>query len=329
MIKTKPKSLLAIALMAGTIASAFVMPAHADAYPQKPITIVVPFPPGGTADGFTRGLAQELGKRLGQSVIVDNRPGANGILGSAYAADRPADGYTILYGSGSTLAVNPYIYPVANFDPLKDMVPLVITHQMPNVLVVGESTTYQTVQDLIADGKANPDKLSFASAGTGNSMHLAGEQFKTAAGIEMLHIPYKGSAESLNDIMGGRVPLMFNNLPSIVGLVKSGKLRALAVTDSKRSPLLPDVPTMEEAGVPGFTNVIWVGLVMRNGTDPKIINRLSTEIRDILKDPEFSKPTEALGYEIIASTPEEMNQVWQKDSKEMGDLTQKLGIRVN
>lgn len=298
-------------------------------YPTRPVTVVVPFPPGGTADGFTRLLSDELSKRLDQPVVVQNRAGANGNIGSAFAANQPADGYTILYGSASTLVVNSYIYPDTGFNAANDMVPLTITHQMPNVLVVGSDTPYHDVASLIEDAKANPGKLAYASAGTGNSMHLAAEQFKEAAGVDMLHIPYKGGADAINDILGGRVPLMFNNLPAIVELVKSGRLRALAVTDDKRSPLLPDVPTMAEAGVPNFKNVIWVGLVMKQGTDPQIIKRLSGELREILGNPAFTEPTERQGYEIIASTPEEFQAVWSQDVRTFGELTERIGIRVN
>jgi len=303
--------------------------ATGDSYPSKPITMVVPFPPGGTADGFARPLAQQLGKRLGQPVVVENKPGANGNIGSAAVARAPADGYTILYSSLSTLAVNPFIYPEQGYDPQTAFVPVSITHQMANVLVVGAQTPYKSVTDLINDAKTNPGKLSFASAGVGNTMHLAGEQFLTATGTKIVHVPYKGGADAVNDILGGRVSMMFNNLPAIVQLVKSGKMRALAVADSKRSPLLPDVPTMKEAGVSDFTNVVWVGFVMKKGTDSKIVNRISSEIKAVLQSPKFRKPQEEQGYEIIGSTPEEFAKTLKTAIEDMGRLTKDIGIRVN
>ncbi|MBV6304455.1 tripartite tricarboxylate transporter substrate binding protein [Candidimonas humi] len=322
------------AMFLGALALAAAMPcisqaAGGDTYPSRPITMVIPFPPGGTADGFARSLGQELGKRLGQPIIVENKPGANGNIGSAAVAHMPADGYTLLYASLSTLAVNPFIYPVKGYDPRTDFAPVTITHQMANVLVVGEKTQFHDVAGLIKYAKAHPGKLSFASAGIGNTMHLAAEQFLAATGTKMVHVPYKGGAGAINDILGGRIPLMFDNLPAIVQLVKAGKLRALAVADTKRSPLLPDVPTMAQAGVPGFTNVVWVGFVMRKGTDPKIIDKLSKEIRAVLDDPKFRKIQEDQGYEIIGSTPEQFAQTWKAATKDMGELTKRIGIRVN
>ncbi|OWT63862.1 Bug family tripartite tricarboxylate transporter substrate binding protein [Candidimonas nitroreducens] len=322
------------ALLLGALTLAAALPcvsqaAASDTYPSRPLTMIIPFPPGGTADGFARAVGQELGKRLGQPVVVENKPGANGNIGSASVAHMPADGYTLLYGSLSTLAVNPYIYPVKGYDPRTDFVPVTITHQMANVLVVGEQTPFHNVAELIKYAKAHPGKLSFASAGIGNTMHLAAEQFLAATGTKMVHVPYKGGAAAINDMLGGRIPLMFDNLPAIVQLVKAGKLRALAVADSKRSPLLPNVPTMEEAGVPHFTNVVWVGFVMRKGTDPKIVHKLSTEIRAVLANPKFRKIQEDQGYQIIGSTPEQFAQTWKAASKEMGELTKRIGIRVN
>lgn len=298
-----------------------------DDYPSRPITLIIPFPPGGTADGFTRPLAQALGKRLGQPVVVENRPGANGSIGTTAASQKPADGYTILYGTAGTLVVNPYLYPDISYDTERDFQPVTITHQMPNVLVVGSDTPYKTVGDVIAEAKAHPDRLSYASAGVGNSMHLAAEGFLAATGTKMVHVPYKGGADAVNDILGGRVPLMFNNLPAIVKLVTSGKMRALAVADTKRSPLLPDVPTMAEAGVPGFNDMVWAGLLVHKNTDTRIVNKLSTEIRAVLQDPEFSSPQKAIGYEIVGSTPEAFARQLKHDKENIGTLLTRIGLR--
>ena len=298
-------------------------------YPSRTITYVVPYPGGGAADAFARPFAAALAKRLGQPVVVDNRPGANGNIGSAHVAKSlPADGYTLLLGTASTLAINPHIYASMGYDPLQDVQPITLTHSMPNVLVADVNTRYQTVADVIAAAKAKPGEVVYGSAGNGNTMHLAGELFQLRSGTRLLHVPYKGGAPALNDVLAGQIPMMFNNLPAIVPLVQAGKLRALAIADDKRSPLLPDVPTMAEAGLPDATSVVWNGILVRSGTPPEIVARLSKEMRAVLASPEFREPIERQGFDVLGSSPAEFKALLQKDYQRMGVVIRGAGIKL-
>jgi tripartite-type tricarboxylate transporter receptor subunit TctC len=322
-----PITRIAIAALAG--AAALCANAQ-DNFPNRPLTLVVPYPAGGVADTIARPLAQALGKRLGQAVVIDNRAGANGNIGSAYAArQQPADGYTILLGSTSTLAVNPHLYKSMGYDPVKDLQPVTLTHQMPNVLVVGAGTPYKTLADVTAAAKAAPDTLVFGSAGNGNSMHLAGVVFQEKSRARLIHAPYKGGPPALNDVLGGQIPMMFHNLPAVVSFREAGKVRVLAVADTKRSPVLPDVPTMAEAGVPGVVSIVWNGLLVRRGTPAPIVARLNTELRAVLESPEFRKPLEAQGYEVLSSTPAEFEALLKKDLAAMATTVKQAGIQLD
>ncbi|OWT80660.1 MULTISPECIES: tripartite tricarboxylate transporter substrate binding protein [unclassified Achromobacter] len=305
-------------------------PAFAQArYPDKPLTFVVPYPAGGAADQFARPFAQWLGDAVHQSVIIENRPGANGNIGSAYVARRmPADGYAFLLGSTSTLAINPHIYPSMGYSVLDDLQPVTLTHRMPNVLVVGANTPYHSVKDLIAAARQQPGKLEFGSAGIGNTMHMAAELFQLRASIRLLHIPYKGGPEALNDLLGGRIPMMFHNLPAIVPLVQAGKLRALAIADDKRSSLLPDVPTLQESGVPDATSVVWNGILVRHGTPAPIVAELASRMGAVLANPEFRRNLTAQGYEILSSTPAQFDALLRRDYAAMGDLVTRANIKM-
>jgi tripartite-type tricarboxylate transporter receptor subunit TctC len=299
-------------------------------FPSRPLTFVVPYPPGGAADVFARQLAGELGKRLGQPVVVDNRPGANGNLGSASVVKGPADGYTLLLGTASTVAINPHLYGKnMPYDPLKDLQPVSGTHSMANVLVVNTATPYKSVQNVVNAAKAKPGALAYASAGNGNTMHLAGEQFRTQAGIELLHVPYKGGPPALNDVLGGQVPMMFNNLPAVIPMVKSGKLRALAVAAPARSRLLPDVPTMEEAGLKGYVSTVWNGVYVRTGTPRPIVDRLHREIVAVLGSADVKSSLEEQGYDLIPSTPEQFGELARKDSVRWGAVVKASGATID
>jgi tripartite-type tricarboxylate transporter receptor subunit TctC len=303
--------------------------AQAD-YPSRAVTFVVPYPPGGAADVFARQLAGELSKRLGQPVVVDNRPGANGNVGSASVVKSPADGYTLLLGTASTVAINPHLYGKnMPYDPLKDLQPVSGTHSMANVLVVNVATPYKSVQDLVAAAKAKPGALAYASAGNGNTMHLAGEQFRAQAGIELLHIPYKGGPPALNDVLGGQVPMMFNNLPAVLPMVRSGKLRALAVATPQRSRLMPDVPTMDEAGLKGYVSTVWNGLYVRAGTPRPIVERLNREIGAVLASADVKKSLEEQGYDLIPSSPEQFGQLAQSDSVRWAAVVKQSGATID
>ena len=301
-----------------------------DPFPARPVTYVVPYPPGGAADVFARQLAQKLAERLGRPVIVENRPGANGNIGSDHVAKGPADGYTFLLGSASTITINPHLYgKQMPYDPLKDLQPITGTHEMANVLVVNTATPYRSVSDLIAAAKEKPGALAYASAGNGNTMHLAGEQFKMQAGIDLLHIPYKGGAPALSDVLGGQVPMMFNNLPAIVVLVKSGKLRALAVGSKTRSVLLPEVPTMDEAGVKGYVSTVWNGVFVRSGTPRPIVERLNREIVAVLAAPDMKRSLEDQGFHTIPMSPEQFAELIRVEYPRWGEVVRRAGAKID
>ena len=291
----------------------------AQTFPERALTYVVPYPAGGAADVFARQLAQKLGERLGRPVVVENRAGANGNIGSDHVAKSAADGYTLLLGSASTITINPHLYGRnMPYDPLKDLQAVSGTHAMANVLVVNNATPYRSVADVIAAAKQKPGVLAYASAGAGNTMHLAGEQFKMQAGIDLLHVPYKGGPPALNDVLGGQIPMMFNNLPAIVPLVKSGKLRALAVATATRSPLLPEVPTMEEAGLKGYISTVWNGVFVRAGTPRPLVERLARDIAAVLNSPEVRRSLEEQGFDAIPSTPEQFSELIRSEYPRWG-----------
>lgn len=303
--------------------------AQAD-YPNRPITFVVPYPPGGAADVFARQLAAELAKRLGQTLVVDNRAGANGNLGSAAVAKAPADGYTLLLGTASTVAINPHLYGKnMPYDPIRDLQPVSSTHSMANVLVVNAASPLRSVQDVIAAAKAKPGALAYASAGVGNTMHLAGEQFRMQAGINLLHVPYKGGAPAMNDVLGGQVPMMFNNLPAVLSMVRGGKLRALAVATPQRSRLLPDVPTMEEAGLPGYVSSVWNGVLVRSGTPRPVVDRLNREIVAVLQSPEIRRSLEDQGFDVIPSSPEQFSALIHTETPRWAAVVKQSGATAD
>lgn len=315
------------ALLAGMAALA----AHAQgSFPERPVTLVVPYPAGGVADTIARPLAVELGKRLGQPVVVDNRAGANGNIGSAYVArQQPADGYTLLLGSTSTLAINPHIYKSLGYDPVKDLQSVTLTHQMPNVLVVGAATPYKSVAEVVAAAKAAPEKLVYGSAGNGNTMHLAGVVFQEKTGTRLLHVPYKGGPPALNDVLAGQIPMMFHNLPAVVSFQQAGKVRVLAVAGDKRSPVMPDVPTMDEAGAKGVRSNVWNGLLVRRGTPPEVVQRLNAALRSVLESPEFRQPLERQGYEVLSSTPAEFETLRTKELATMATTIKQANIQLD
>ncbi|MBY4897192.1 tripartite tricarboxylate transporter substrate binding protein [Cupriavidus sp. AU9028] len=302
--------------------------AHA-AWPDRPIVMVVPQPPGGAADAFARPFAQALSQRLGQPVVIENRAGANGNIAAAYVAKQPADGYTIFFGSVSTLAVNPHLYKSTGFDPLKDFAPITLTNQTPNVLVVNGASPYRTVADVVKAAKAAPGTINYGSAGNGNTMHLTGVLFEQKTGARLTHVPYKGGPAALTDVMGGQIPMMFHNLNAVLAHEKSGKVRIVAVADNKRAAVLPDVPTMKEAGAPGVVQVPWSGMLVRAGTPQPVIDRLGKEMLDILKDRAFRAPHEAQGTEVLSSTPAEFAERLKADYAAMGALVKAADVRID
>jgi tripartite-type tricarboxylate transporter receptor subunit TctC len=276
--------------------------AAAQAYPSKPLRLVVPFPPGGPLDVMGRGIAQKLQETWGQPVIVENRPGAGGGIGAEVVAKSQGDGYTLLMGAVSTHAINPSLYPRIGYDPKKDFAAVALVAQVPNILVVHPSLPVQSVRELIAYARARPGALSFGSGSTGSTGHLAGELFKTMAGIDMVHIPYKGGAPAMQDLLAGQTQLMFDNLANALGQVQAGKLRALAVTTARRAPAVPELPTVAESGLPGFDLATWFGVFVPAGTPPEVVSQLNAGIVSALASRELGDRLAAMG-----TTPPENN----------------------
>jgi tripartite-type tricarboxylate transporter receptor subunit TctC len=303
--------------------------AQAQSYPNKPIRLVCPFPPGGAVDIASRAVAQALTQQLGQPVTVDNRPGAGGNIGAEIAAKSPADGYTLLMATSNILAINPVLYSKIPFDSLKDFAPVSIVVVVSNVLVLHPSVPANSVQEVIALAKAQPGKLTYASSGNGTSMHLAGELFKSMAGVDMVHIPYKGAAASTVDLFAGRVNMVFDSLPPALPNIKAGKVRALAVTGAKRSQFLPELPTIAEAALPGYETSIWFGIVAPAGTPPEIISRLNAELVKAAASTEFRERLTRHGFEVVSSTPEQMADSLRSEMAKWGKVVKALGMRVD
>jgi tripartite-type tricarboxylate transporter receptor subunit TctC len=274
-------------------------------YPNRPITLVVGFPPGGASDILARILTDKLGSLLGQPFVVDNRPGAGGNVAGEVVAHAAPDGYTLLLGNNAILATNGSLYSKIGFDAEKDFTPISLIGTQPNVLVVNVDVPAHTLGELIALARANPGKLNFASSGYGLAAHLAGELFKSQAQIDIVHVPYKGSAPALEDVISGQDQMMFATTSGVMGFLKNGQVRPLAVTTLKRSAILPDIPTMDEAGLPGFEATTWHGLVAPAGTPKDIVGTLHRGTIEALKDPAVQQKLAALGIDVVGDTPEE------------------------
>lgn len=300
-----------LAAIAATVAS-FPLAAVAQDYPTKPIKLVLPFPPGGVTDSLARTLAEKLQPRLGQPVVVENKPGAGTMLASETVARAPGDGYTLLMAA-STLGVAPSIFPKVPYDPIKSFEPVTLAAGVVHQLVVGPDLPVKNVAELIDYLKKNPGKVSYASTGNGTSTHLEGELFKFMAKVHMVHIPYRGSGPALTDMVGGHVQLMFDAVGSSQPLVKSGKLRALAVTTEKRSPSMPDLPTVAESGLPGFDAMPWLGILAPAGTPKPIVDRLHREITAILAEPELRQSLAGKGLDVVGNTPAEFASFLKRD----------------
>jgi len=274
------------------------------AYPTHSVRLIVPFPAGGTTDILARAVAQQLTESTGQAFVVDNRPGAGGNIGSDIVAKSTPDGYTLVMGTVGTHAINPSLYTKMPYDHIKDFVPIVLVAGVPNVLEVNPSVPVHSVSDLIKLAQEKPGQINFASSGAGTSIHLSGELFKTMAGVDMTHVPYKGSAPAITDLIGGQVQVMFDNLPSSLAQIKAGKLRAIAVTSLKRAPALPDVPTISESGLPGFEASSWFGILGPAGTPPSVVARINADVNKWLQSPDARDKLLAQGAEAAGGTPQ-------------------------
>jgi len=315
-------------LAALVLALALSPSAFGQTYPSKPIRIICPFPPGGAVDIASRAIADALTKTMGQSVIVENRAGAGGNLGGEIAAKSPPDGYTLFMTTSGIQAINPALYAKMNYDPNKDFVPVVALVSLDNVLVMHPSVRVSSVKELIDLAKAQPGMISAASSGSGTSIHMSLEMFKHLTGTDILHIPYKGSAPAVADLLGGQVNIMFDNIPSSLPHIKAGKLHAIATTGAKRSSTLPDLPTVAEAGVPGYESGVWFGLVAPTGTPKDIIAKLNAEALKAVKLPDYQKRMNDLGYEIIAGSPEQMAERIKGEIARWGPVVKASGAKV-
>jgi tripartite-type tricarboxylate transporter receptor subunit TctC len=300
----------------------------ASSFPNQPIRMVVPYPPGGPTDITARVVAAEMSKTIGQNIVIDNRPGASGMIGSEMVTKSTPDGYTLL-ANASIHVINPSVYPDMRFDAIKDFVPITQLAQVPLVLVVPANSPIKSVKDLVEYAKANPGKVNFGSAGSASAQHLAGESFKIAAGIQMQHIPYKGSAPALTDLAGGQLQLMFDSMPSATPMINSGKLRAIAVTTTTRAKARPDLPTIAESGFPGFDISTWYAYWAPKGTPADVVEKLAASAAQALKNPEVIAKYEAMGAEPVGSTPAQFAAYVESEAKKWSDIVKKSGAKLD
>ncbi len=314
-------SVFALAACAGLVGAV-----HAQsAYPAKPIRLIVPFPPGGGTDMIARAVAQKVADQNKWNVIVENRPGAGGNLGVDAASKADPDGYTLVMGQTSNLAINPTLYKKLPYDPLKDLAPVALVSSSPIVIAVPVNSRFKNFGDVVAASKGKPEALTLGYPGNGTVAHLAGELAENAAGIQLRHIPYKGAAQALTDLMGGQIDMYMSSVPSVLGHVRNGKLKVIAITSSKRSAQLPDVPTLDESGYKGFEAVTWFGVLAPANTPPAIVVQLSKAINQALKQPDVAEKLQSEGGEVLGGTPEQFSTLlraelprWAKIVKESG-----------
>ena len=322
------RNLLALLALAGLGITAHAQAAAAD-WPNKPIRWVVPFPPGGAMDAIARTLGEKAAKSLGQPFVIENKPGAGGNIGADFVAKQPGDGYTMMITSIG-MATNKPLYSKLNYDPIKDFAPVSLLAVVPNVLVTNATQPdVKTARDVIAAARKAPGKLTYASAGNGTSIHLAGEVFTSLAKLDMLHVPYKGSGPAVSDLLGGQVNYMFDSITSARPHIESGKLRALGVTTAKRSSTLPNVPTLAEAGVPGYEVSPWFAVFMPASTPKAIVGKLNKALLDAMKDPEVAKRFETIGAEPVGSTPDELAKHLALESERWTKLITERGIKLD
>ena len=322
------RRMFAAAMAAAAVLAAAPVVAQ-QAWPAKPLKLIVPYAPGGSTDQLSRAIAERLGVALGQAVVVDNRPGGNTIIGAEATAKSPPDGYTMFMGSSGSLAVNPQVYAKLPYDPNRDFAYVTLTAASPLVLVVNPSVPARNLKEFVDLAKAKPGGVTFASVGNGNPLHLAGELFKSMAGVDMLHVPYNGSAPALTALLGGQVDSMFDVVLTATPHVKAGKLRALGITGPRRVSALPDVPTIAESGYPGYDASIWFGIVVPKGTPQPVVQRLNAELVKILRSDEMKQKFDPQALELTASTPEEMTAFVAKESQKWGKVIRDFNIRID
>lgn len=317
------------------LAAAFALPpafvsAQTPSYPSKPIRLIVGFPPGGGTDVVARIVTPKLAENLGQPVVIENRPGATGTVAAGMVAKSPADGYTLMMGHVSVNAIAPSLFAQLPYDVLKDFAPITLTASVPHFIVVHPSLAVTSVKELIAHAKAHPGKLSFPSAGNGSMPHLAGEVFKTMTGVNLVHVPYKGTGQSMQDLLAGQHQVAFDTLPASAPYVRAGKLRPLAVSSAKRLPEFPNVPTAEEAGVAGYRITTWYGVFAPAGTPPAIVNRLHAELAKAMQAPEVAPKLKDIGVdETVTRTPEEFAAIVRADTARYAKVVKDAGLKID
>jgi tripartite-type tricarboxylate transporter receptor subunit TctC len=317
----------ALACLAATVAHAA---SPADNYPNRIVKVIVPFPAGGTTDIFARHIGDRLAKVFGHNFVVENRGGAGGNIGADAVAKADPDGYTLLVGTVGTHAINQSLYARMPYDALKDFAPVAFLAGVPNVLVVNpKNVKATTVQEFIAEAKSAPKKLNFASSGNGTSIHLSGEMFKQMTGVDIVHVPYRGSAPAVNDLVAGQVDLMFDNLPSSIGQIRGGNLRAIAVTSAKRSEALPEVPTVAESGLPGFEASSWFAIFAPATTPPEIVQKLNAEVLKALEDSELRMRFAEIGGEIRPYKPDELRAFVQAEIEKWAKVVKASGAKID
>lgn len=312
------RGLLALALLAAGTASA-------QTWPSGPIRLVVPFPPGGSVDMVARAVGKRLTDALGQTVLVDNRAGASGNIAAEFVARAPADGMTLFVTSSGVLAANQFLYKRTGFDTLKDFAPVIRLANQPNILMVHPTLPAKSVTELVALAKAQPGKITMGNAGIGTGQDMAARQFATMAGVNVMHVPYKGGAPAMNDLLGGQIQTMFQTAPEAVPYVRDGKLRALAITSERRSPLLPDLPTVAESGLPGYASSTWIGMVVPANTPKAIVARLNTELNKALQG-DLGKQFADYALEPMGGAPEDMTTLIRKDTAMYAKTLKEAGV---
>jgi tripartite-type tricarboxylate transporter receptor subunit TctC len=321
---------VSLGLAAALAGLAPALPSFAQGYPSRPVRLVIPYPPGGGIDLVGRPLAQRLGESLGQTVIVDNKGGASGMIAMEDVAKAPPDGHTIVLALNTQLAVNPALFSRVPYDPFKDFVPVALLGWAPYMLVVNPKLPVKDVKELVALARAKPGSITYASSGNGSGAHLAAEMIKTATGTNMLHVPYKATAEGVRDVISGEVQMMFATIGTVAGHVKAGTLRALAVSGMTRSPAVPDVPTViESGGLPGFEATVWYGILAPAGTPRDIVARLNADILKAIGDPEYKKRLAIEAVVITGSTPEEFASYMKSESGKWAQVVKASGAKVD
>lgn len=326
-IRTLARSLCAAAI--GLAAVAATGSALAQAYPAKPIRLIVPFPPGGGTDMIARTVAQQVADANKWTVIVDNRPGAGGNLGVDAAAKAVPDGYTLVMGQTSNLAINPTLYSKLPYDPLKDLVPVALVSSSPIVMAVPMNSPFKSFADVVAAAKKQPDSITLGYSGNGTVAHLAGELAENAAGIKLRHVPYKGAAQAMTDLMGGNIDLYMSSVPTLLGHVRNGKLRTIAITSAKRAAQLPDTQTLAESGYKGFDAVTWFGILAPAGTPAPIVAQLNKAINAALKVPDVAEKLRSEGGDVLGGTPEQFDQLLRAEVPRWGKIVKASGASLD